>query len=190
MTKSKEAIEREIEDADKPFEWVHIKNRDELEQFFISILPKIREAAKKCGYAIGVHGSLRRDLDLIATPWIEEHTDKDSLANSIMKAACGLERSEHKWEAKPLGRMATCFPICWTGWHNPDESQILSNGHIDLSVVNAAATEFTKRTEERVCRELIEFMKSKSSNWPQDLEAECIRLGYLKDEKGGGDDGK
>lgn len=113
------------------FEWVDCNNRDELEAFYISVMPKIREAAKKCGYAIGLHGSMRRDLDLIATPWTELFLHKDTLASEIQKAACGLEGLEFKWEAKPHGRMATAFPICWT-WH--ETPPIFSNGHIDLSV--------------------------------------------------------
>lgn len=113
------------------FEWKEVNNRDELEQFYISIMPKIREAAKKCGYAIGLHGSMRRDLDLIAIPWINEFSDKDTLANAIQRAACGLESSSHSWEAKPNGRLATVMPICWT-WH--ETPPILSNGHIDLSI--------------------------------------------------------
>lgn len=35
-------------------------------------IDRIRELAKEIGYAIGAHGSLERDLDLIAAPWSEE----------------------------------------------------------------------------------------------------------------------
>ena len=114
------------------FKWVHIHNKDELEAFYLSVLPKIRVEAKKCGYAIGLHGSMRRDLDLIAIPWIENHVSRDELAVAIQKAACGLESQSYTWEEKPLGRFATAFPVCWT-WH--ETPPILSNGHIDLSVM-------------------------------------------------------
>ncbi len=114
------------------FRWVHVNNQDELEAFYLSRIVAIREAARKCGYAIGVHGSLRRDFDLIAVPWVESHTDKDTLASEIQRAACGLKSQSYEWERKPLGRMATAFPICWT-WHS--EPMVLSNGHVDLSVI-------------------------------------------------------
>lgn len=117
----------------KDFEWAQVNNKDELEAFYLSILPQIKAAAKTCGYAIGVHGSLRRDLDLIATPWVDEFSDKETLARAIHKAACGLESASYKWEKKPQGRLATCFPVCWTWVEKP---MILSNGHIDLSVVS------------------------------------------------------
>ncbi len=116
------------------FSWVHVKDHDELEAFYRSILPKIREAASAHGYAIGVHGSLRRDLDLIAVPWVHEHSGKDALARSIHRAACGLENQNYAWEQKPLGRSATCFPICFPDFHNGSQ---LSLGHIDLSVMQA-----------------------------------------------------
>jgi hypothetical protein len=99
-------------------------------------LPDIREAAKRCGYAIGFHGTARRDFDLIAIPWTEIYATPNALAAAIHKAACGLmrENGEYIWERKPHGRIATAFPICWTG----DEMLIVpSLGHIDLSVMGA-----------------------------------------------------
>jgi len=42
--------------------------------------PKIRESAAKCGWAVGIHGSAVHDLDLMAMPWVEEHTTADELA--------------------------------------------------------------------------------------------------------------
>jgi len=117
--------------------WHHVKNKDEMEAFFKSVLPAIKQAAKECGYAIGVHGSLRRDLDLIAVPWIEEHLDKDTLARAVHKAACPYTMDKYNWEAKPCGRFATAFPICWTDWKKYEDPIELSLGHIDLSVIGS-----------------------------------------------------
>lgn len=113
------------------FKWVHIENQDELEKFYISILPRIREEARKLGFAIGVHGSMRRDLDLIAVPWVEKYNE-NILAEKIQYAACGMANDTFTWEIKPNGRRATSFPVCWTWDSTPP---IISNGHIDLSVV-------------------------------------------------------
>ena len=113
------------------FKWTVCKDADEIEAFFKSRMSAIREAAKGCGYAVGLHGSMRRDLDLIAVPWSEKFLPKEALAIAIHKAACGIAQPEdtYAWEQKPMGRVATSFPICWT------EELKLSNGHIDLSVV-------------------------------------------------------
>jgi len=115
-------------------DWVDVHTIDEMEAFFLSVLPAVREAAKSCGYAIGFHGSARRDLDLIAVPWIEIYSTPNALATAIHKAACGMqhENGEYTWEKKPNGRIATSMPICWTDYSMP---KMLSLGHIDLSVV-------------------------------------------------------
>ena len=111
--------------------WVAVYSIDEMQKFFMSRLPAIREAAKACGYAIGLHGSTRRDLDLIAVPWIEIYSTPDALAGAIQKAACGFHNAAYQWEQKPNGRLATAMPICWTA----SIPKLPSLGHIDLSVV-------------------------------------------------------
>lgn len=115
------------------FRWVRVHNKDELEAFYRSILPAIREAAKACGYAIGLHGSMRRDLDLIAVPWRDDPAHRDVLARAIQRTACGLMSKRYEWEAKPCGRVATAMPVCWTEISEamPMEPSL---GHIDLSV--------------------------------------------------------
>jgi|GEM_PF-940329 len=114
-----------------PGEWYEAKTREELAAFFASRIPAIREAAREQGYAIGLHGSMRRDLDLIAVPWREGASDKDVLAHAIAVAACGITRDgDHQWEVKPLGRLATSLPCCWPSWYGEAGA-----GHIDLSVM-------------------------------------------------------
>ena len=121
-------------------EWFDATTVDLMQAFFESRLPAIREAAKEHGYAIGVHGSMRRDLDLIAAPWREGASDPDTLAHAIAMAACGITRSgAYDWEQKPAGRAATCIPICWTHRHG-----VSSDGHIDLSVAPVTQPNTTK----------------------------------------------
>lgn len=36
-----------------------------------ALMPEIRRIAWDLGYAVAVHGSMRRDLDVIAYPWID-----------------------------------------------------------------------------------------------------------------------
>ncbi len=118
--------------AYQPGHWFPAATIDEMQAFYMSRLPAIREAARKCGYAVGLHGSTRRDFDLIAAPWIEECADPDTLVRDIQQAACGITQSAYEWERKPNGRIATSIPICWTEWHD-----MVSAGHIDLSVMPA-----------------------------------------------------
>jgi hypothetical protein len=109
--------------------WHHANTPDELEAFYLSILPKLRKVAKKHGYALGVHGSLKRDMDLIATPWIDKYSNIFVLAKAIQKAASGFEQKHYAWVEKPHGRIATAFPVCWS------ELDLPSSGHIDLSII-------------------------------------------------------
>lgn len=114
-----------------PGEWFQAATVDDMQRFFMSRLPAIREAAQSLGYAIGLHGSCRRDLDLIAAPWRDGASDPDTLARAVAHAACGITRQgKYDWERKPAGRVATSIPICWPGWHGQDGA-----GHIDLSVM-------------------------------------------------------
>lgn len=120
----------------EPGSWFKAKSVDEMQAFYLSRLPAIREAAREHGYAIGTHGSQRRDFDLIAMQWRDGASDKDILAHAIAEAACGISRDgPYDWEQKPAGRVATSLPICWTAWHD-----MISAGHIDLSLTDAAPT--------------------------------------------------
>ena len=41
---------------------------------YCAMYPELVEVARKCGYALAVHGSLQRDFDLIAVPWVKDTT--------------------------------------------------------------------------------------------------------------------
>jgi hypothetical protein len=115
--------------------WFDVYSVDELTQFYQSRLPLIRVVSQELGYAIMVHGSLRRDLDLVAVPWTENaNPDINALAHAIAYAACGLTREgDYQWEVKPHKRRATSIPICWPHWAGCHD--IPGIGHIDLSVL-------------------------------------------------------
>src|ERR1700741_473884 len=119
--------------------WFEARTLDEMQAFYLARLPAIREAAKEHGYAIGLHGSERRDFDLMAMQWRAGASDKDTLARAIAVAACGITRScAYDWAQKPMGRVATSMPVCWTDYKNPEFADMISLGHIDLSIIEAA----------------------------------------------------
>jgi len=53
------------------------------------IYPNIQRIAREHGYALGLHGSMNRDLDLIACPWTEEAATAEVLVAAIMHAVDG-----------------------------------------------------------------------------------------------------
>lgn len=88
--------------------------RSEIAVFLDRGLPLLREAARANGYALAVHGSLSRDLDLIAVPWTAEAADLDSVVAALAEATKGATgwghvsgRSDNSWRTdKPHGRVA------------------------------------------------------------------------------------
>lgn len=97
-------------------------------------LPDIRliwKLAREVGYAVGVHGSLKRDFDLIAAPWTDNAVGNAALVEHLCK---GLNaRRVGGPEHKPLGRVAVTLQI--DGWYKP----------IDLSI--APVVTATTRSE-------------------------------------------
>jgi hypothetical protein len=76
---------------------------------FIEILEPIREAAKQCGYAIAIHGSVQRDIDLIAVPWIVEAQRPDILVDKVKEAANGKIHGD--WRLRPHGRLVRIIDL-------------------------------------------------------------------------------
>lgn len=57
-------------------------NHDSHAHFELLIGP-LREVARRLGYALGVHGTLIRDIDLIACPWTGAAVSAKTLARAI-----------------------------------------------------------------------------------------------------------
>lgn len=73
--------------------------------YYLSLLDDIRAVARAFGYAIGLHGSLIRDFDLIACPWSETARPAEELVEAIAKLVGGAW-NPNCCEAKPHGRKA------------------------------------------------------------------------------------
>lgn len=77
-------------------------------------LPDFRliwKLAREKGYAVGLHGSMKRDCDLIAAPWV---TDAAPVADLIAHLRQGLNADEievKNAEPKPHGRQAFVLQI-------------------------------------------------------------------------------
>lgn len=76
----------------------------------LALIERIRALAKTKGWAIGVHGSLIRDIDLIAVPWEEDACDWYDLYTAIVfqNGLWGADKPVRGNMAnKPCGRLAT-----------------------------------------------------------------------------------
>lgn len=118
--------------------WIHEKRRipkRELRRLYLSLLPGIRRLARKCGYAIAVHGSCTRDFDLIAVPWTLEAIEPMDLAIALSKVTAKYWKGREAFEAegfggKPHGRK--CF-VLYLGCHGAGKKSAAI--YIDLSVM-------------------------------------------------------
>lgn len=74
-----------------------------------ALYPELAKIFQKHGYALAVHGSLRKDLDLIAVPWAEKispHEDiLEEIAETYVFRAIGEPTTKHH------GRVAYFFSI-------------------------------------------------------------------------------
>lgn len=92
---------------------------------YSAIWPDLRDVALTKGYALLIHGSLSRDLDLVAVPWVKHAAPAEELVETL-RATCdgwiGADAKNGEPGIKPHGRRA------WT---------IVLHGHaiIDLSVM-------------------------------------------------------
>jgi hypothetical protein len=91
--------------------------------FYASLYPVLREVAYRCGYALCLHGSLAKDLDVLAVPWTEAAVSESELVHALVEAAGGFASPGEPPTDKPHGRRA------WTIHLGRD------GGYVDLSVM-------------------------------------------------------
>lgn len=51
--------------------------------FYAAILNDLRIAAMNCGWALGLHGSLASDMDLMAMPWTEDAKPVEEMVQAL-----------------------------------------------------------------------------------------------------------
>jgi hypothetical protein len=101
---------------------------------YVALYPMLQQIAKRHGYALAVHGSLHRDFDLVAIPWVEEASDPVKLISAFKKATRMVtqhEDFEHLSKdcspnKKPHGRIAYSIHVTNSGMYG---------GYLDISVM-------------------------------------------------------
>lgn len=98
------------------------------------LYPALVLIARKHGYALAVHGSMARDFDLIAVPWIADAGDPFQMVEEMKEAVHGVY-THHEFDhllsngsmtSKLHGRMAWSIHLTDKGAFGP---------YIDLSVM-------------------------------------------------------
>lgn len=76
---------------------------------YMCLYPGLAEIARANGYALSVHGSLARDMDLIAVPWIENASTPEAVIATI-ESSYGIRRIGELTTA-PHGRLVQTIGI-------------------------------------------------------------------------------
>lgn len=106
---------------------------------------KIRELAREMGYALAVHGSLQRDLDIVAVPWIPEAAPAARLIEHICQ---GLPCQQIDiTENKPHGRVAV--NLIMDGWWKMIDLSIMPL-QVELIPATKLPGQLTTRLRERL----------------------------------------
>lgn len=108
---------------------------------YVALYPMMVQIARDYGYALAVHGSLHRDFDLVAIPWIEEAADPLTLFKALRQvttepAGGDSEEDDKHWPngavtEKPHGRRAYTLHFTNMGGFG---------AYIDLSVMPRCQT--------------------------------------------------
>src|SRR5687768_18406591 len=98
----------------------------------------LKTIALKYGYNLVLHGSLNRDLDLIAIPWVENLGDVDLMIKEFAKELGGeiMNQSEASKRCFPHGRLSYVINLnreCYTdiegNWVDPQY-------YVDISIIS------------------------------------------------------
>jgi len=108
-----------MSEKDRPYPRKHFP------ALYCTIYPMLCEIARERGSALAVHGSLGRDMDLIAAPWTEEADEPQSLIDAMIAGTAGLLQQCTAATNKPYGRV--CYNI-----------ELTAGAYLDVSILPKA----------------------------------------------------
>lgn len=101
---------------------------------YAMLYPFMADRAHECGYALALHGTLARDLGLVAVPWTDKATSAEDLVENLIKylddTVMLFDQDRNGQEGlKPHGRR--CWSLHLKAW---------VGAYIDLSVMPRIST--------------------------------------------------
>lgn len=106
-------------------------------QFYAACLFPMQEIAVKNGYNLIVHGSMNRDMDLVAIPWVDNPSDEKNLIRELddyLKGVSykeGMEERGYMFSVLPGGRRSYVINLYRGGpWNQYTDEQY----YIDISI--------------------------------------------------------
>lgn len=120
-----------------------------------ALIGPLRTRARSLGYCLAVHGTLRRDIDLLAVPWVADAVEPKKLAAALFRVIdrivglkglklrrCHFSHARHAHE-RPHGRLSWAYRLQRRDWAKLDlppdspttRQQGLCDWYVDLSVM-------------------------------------------------------
>lgn len=100
---------------------------------YAALYPLLAEKVRPLGYALAIHGSMARDMDLVAVPWVRKPERPERVFEAIKEAVDGVSDFDNVpgIEVSP-GRRG------WLIWFRDAGGEALADRHpnIDLSVID------------------------------------------------------
>ena len=129
--------------------------------FYASIWPDLLKAANDCGWALGLHGSLANDMDMMAMPWIEEAKPVEDLMQALSDCFTGnMWKDGHivPHTGKPNNRIVYTMSI-WADLHL--DINIISNEYaLPVSDEDELWKVFHKRFEYGDASDVLKFINT------------------------------
>ncbi len=108
---------------------------------FALLLPDLMKAGREVGYAVAVHGSMARDLDLIAVPWTEEAVSAERLIMHLLAAVDGKLRNGARKKGDEWERVPASEPALKPHGRQTWVVHVGSDGmYLDVSIMPLAAS--------------------------------------------------
>lgn len=108
---------------------IHVKP-----SFYALCFYDLKDIAKRFGYNLVLHGSLNRDMDLIAIPWMRNAKPVDDMIDALVLYLGGelLLRGTNKkrYSTHPYGRVIYVINLNRGDFDNPEDPQY----YLDISV--------------------------------------------------------
>lgn len=94
---------------------------------------ELKAIAKKYGYNLSLHGSLNRDLDLIAIPWLQEVGNYEEMIHEFasLLGGCVMVQTEAQRHCFPHGRLS--YIINLNRGENSEGEDLMY--YLDISVI-------------------------------------------------------
>ncbi|HEX9951536.1 MAG TPA: hypothetical protein VGB53_07190 [Rubricoccaceae bacterium] len=56
---------------------------------YATLYPRLCSVARPLGYALALHGSMQRDMDVVAIPWVEDASEPEALVQALCECVGG-----------------------------------------------------------------------------------------------------